>query len=441
MSRTFVNIPLAAALLALASVAAGADGQVPDEPTLPATLTLEGALRIARERAPDRALAEAAVATARAQVRTAGALPNPAASFTAGWSSQCDQPGCNHPSYIAGLGDQGAVATLLTGQRGLALDAAEQGLRGAEATRLDSARNLDFQVKQQFVNTALAARVMRFSRDEAALGGETVVLARRRYEAGAISDADVARLEVLHMQMEQLADKSEQAFEQARTALAQLLGVRHGAAAFTVEPGATTTALPPPQLVGATLASLTEEARNRRPDLAAARAQLEQARFQASLARRQVIPQFQLQAQYQQQGSSGGGWFTPPTASVGLSIPLPVLYQQQGQIGQADAGVLSADASVAKVESQVLADVATAFATLQTSQRSAQRSEQKLLPRSRDARSLVQIQYDKGAASLLDYLDAQRTHITNEIDYLTSLATFWTAVFQLEQAVGTSYLP
>jgi hypothetical protein len=29
----------------------------------------------------------------------------------------------------------------------------------------------------------------------------------------------------------------------------------------------------------------------------------------------------------------------------------------------------------------------------------------------------------------------------NEIDYLTSLAAFWTAVFQLEQSVGTSYLP
>jgi cobalt-zinc-cadmium efflux system outer membrane protein len=53
----------------------------------------------------------------------------------------------------------------------------------------------------------------------------------------------------------------------------------------------------------------------------------------------------------------------------------------------------------------------------------------------------VEIQYQKGAASLLDYLDAQRTHLTNEIDYLAALATFWTAVFQLEQAVGASYVP
>jgi cobalt-zinc-cadmium efflux system outer membrane protein len=442
MSTKSVRHLLAAALLALSARASGADAPpVPASPELPSVLTLSDALRIARERAPERTVAEAAVRTARAQVQAAGALPNPSASFMVGWSSQCDQPGCTQPSFVAGLGDQGAVAFLVTGQRGLALDAAGQGLRGAEATRQDSVRNLDFQVKQQFVNTAVGHRALVFARDQVKLSQETVALARKRFEAGAISDADVARLEVLQMQMEQLSDRAEQGYEQARALLAQLLGVRHGAPAFAVDPGVTATAIPPPQLVGATLAALGEEARSLRPDLAAARAQLEQARFQASLARRQVIPQFQLQAQYQQQGSPGGGWFTPPTASVGLSVPIPVLYQQQGQIGQADAGVLSAEASVAKLEAQVLADVTTAFATLQTSQRSAQRSEQKLLARSRDARSLVQIQYNRGAASLLDYLDAQRTHLMNEIDYLTSLAAFWTAVFQLEQSVGTSYLP
>jgi cobalt-zinc-cadmium efflux system outer membrane protein len=409
-------------------------------PDLPATLTLGDALRIARERAPDRAIAEAAVDFARAQVKGAGALPNPAVSFMAGWSSQCTDPGCNHPSYVAGLGDQGAVAALVTGQRGLAIDAAEQGLRGAESVRLDVHRNLDFQVKQQFVNTAVAARALGVARDEASLAGESVVLARKRREAGAISDADVARLEVLHMQIEQLADRAAQSAEQARAALAQLLGLRTGSPTFAIEPGPTATALPPSPLADASLESLTAQALSVRPDLAAARAQVEQARFQASLARRQVIPQFQLQAQYQQQGAPGG-WFTPPTASVGLSVPLPILYQQQGQIGQADAAVLSAEALVAKVEAQVVADVGSAYAAYQASRRSAQRAEQRLLPRSKDARDLVRVQYAKGATSLLDYLDAQRTHLVNEIDYLTSLGAFWTAVFQLEQAVGASYLP
>ena len=433
-------IDLAVAALLVLSAAVHAEPATSPPPDLPATLTLQDALRIARERAPDRAIAEASVATARAQVRTAGALPNPLVSFMAGWTSQCDQAGCNVPSFVAGLGDQGAVAMLVTGQHGLAVDAAEQGVRGAESSREDVRRNLDFQVKQQFVNTAVAARALAVARDEATLAGETVKLARKRREAGAISDADVARLEVLHMQIEQLADRAVQSLEQARAALGQLLGVRSGAPVFSVEPGPTATALPPAELAEAALPALSSQAISSRPDLAAARAQVEQARFQAALARRQVIPQFQLQAQYQQQGSPSG-WFTPPTASVGLSVPLPVLYQQQGQIGLADAAVVAAEATVAKIEAQVVADVGSAFAAYQASRRSAQRAELRLLPRSRDARDLVQIQYTKGATSLLDYLDAQRSHLTNEIDYLTSLGAFWTAIFQLEQAIGASYLP
>jgi len=47
----------------------------------------------------------------------------------------------------------------------------------------------------------------------------------------------------------------------------------------------------------------------------------------------------------------------------------------------------------------------------------------------------------KGAASLPDYLDTQRSRILQEIEYLTTLQTFWTAVFQLDRAVGVSFVP
>ena len=49
---------------------------------------------------------------------------------------------------------------------------------------------------------------------------------------------------------------------------------------------------------------------------------------------------------------------------------------------------------------------------------------------------MIQLQYEKGAASLLEFIDAQRTFITNNIEALNDLADYWTAVFLLEQAVG-----
>lgn len=411
-----------------------------DAQQVPAELTFDDAVRIARERSPDVALADASVAAARAQARIAGALPNPAASFMAGWSSQCGDPGCNLPAYVATLGDQGAVAFLVTGQRGLAVDAAGEGVRAAEAGRLDALRNLEFAVKRQFVTTSVAFRGVVFGRHEARRAREAVELGRRRQAAGEITANDLSRLSLLLLQVEQAIDQAEFGHEQARLLLAQLLGMQDGAPAFDVVPGLILSADPPAALATATLPALLAEARQRRPDLVVARAQLDAARASAALARRKVIPQFQLQAQYAQQGATGG-WFTPPTASVGLSVPLPVLDQQQGQVGAADAAVTAAEASLRKAEAQVAADVGTAFAAFQASRKQARRAEQELLALSRDVRDTVGEEYAKGTASLLDYLDTQRSRIRNEVEYLGTLQEFWTAVFQVERAVGTTYLP
>ncbi|MGA8891608.1 MAG: TolC family protein [Anaeromyxobacteraceae bacterium] len=424
---------LSALLTALASA-------VPPPPDVPAALTFEDAVRIARDRNPDMALAEAALAIARSQARAAGQLPNPAASFMAGWSSQCGDPGCREPVFAAGLGDQGAVAALVTGQRGLALDAGAQSVRSAEAARQDARRTLEFEVKRQFVATSVAWQGVDFAQREVAHAREAVLRARRRRDAGEIPAGDIARLEVLLLQVEQGLERGMLVHEQARLALAQLLGMHDGAPAFTVVTGPTGSADPPARLAAATLPDLLALARERRPDLAAARASLEAARSAAELARRRLIPAFQLQAQYTQQGAPGA-WFTPPTTSFGISLPLPVLYQQQGEIGVADAGVAAAEATVAKVEGQIAVDVATSLAAFQATRRSARRAEERLLVLTRESRETVGLAYAQGTASLLDYLDTQRTRLANEVEYLRILQAFWTSVFEVERAVGTSFVP
>ena len=147
----------------------------------------------------------------------------------AGWSSQCGDPGCNRPTYVATLGDQGAVAFLVTGQRGLALDAAGEGVRAAEAGRLDALRNLEFAVKRQFVVTAVSWRGVEFGRREAQRAREAVELGRRRQAAGEITANDLSRLSLLLLQVEQALDQAEFGHEQARILLAQLLGMQDGA--------------------------------------------------------------------------------------------------------------------------------------------------------------------------------------------------------------------
>jgi cobalt-zinc-cadmium efflux system outer membrane protein len=63
--------------------------------------------------------------------------------------------------------------------------------------------------------------------------------------------------------------------------------------------------------------------------------------------------------------------------------------------------------------------------------------EGRLLERAARARSLVELQYQKGAASLLEYLDAQRTYVSTKGEYIQDLAAYWNAIFQIEAATAT----
>jgi cobalt-zinc-cadmium efflux system outer membrane protein len=64
-----------------------------------------------------------------------------------------------------------------------------------------------------------------------------------------------------------------------------------------------------------------------------------------------------------------------------------------------------------------------------------------LLERAARARDLVRLQYEKGAASLFELLDAQRTFLGTQNEYLQTLNDYWIAVFQLEQATGLELYP
>ena len=59
----------------------------------------------------------------------------------------------------------------------------------------------------------------------------------------------------------------------------------------------------------------------------------------------------------------------------------------------------------------------------------------------RESRDISEYAYKRGAASLLDYLDSERTYRANQLAYRQALASYMTALEQMRQAVGTRILP
>jgi cobalt-zinc-cadmium efflux system outer membrane protein len=63
------------------------------------------------------------------------------------------------------------------------------------------------------------------------------------------------------------------------------------------------------------------------------------------------------------------------------------------------------------------------------------------LKQAQDSRDISEYAYKRGAASLLDFLDAQRSYRSTQLAYRQALASYMTALEQVKEAVGTRHLP
>ncbi len=399
----------------------------------PPPLTLEDALRIFRTSGFDLLVANAAIEAARADARVAAAIPNPSLSLSRGSTSTYDPAqcsGCSNRSLSAAVSDQ-AISDLVSGRRRLRAAVARGGVDIATQTRADVERTLEFTVKQQLLAAELAKKALDYARQSEELAKQTFALVRKRYDAGAISEADVARADVQRLEAEQAVDSAVRALGTAKSELAFLLGGRED---IDVADDLTRSAASE-RLQALTVDEVRAQAFAHRPDLAAAHSQVQRAQSAVDLARRLRVPDFSPSLQYSQEGR-GQNALQPPTVTLGLSLPLPLFYWHRGEVARAESDLRAQQILRDKVAAQVNADVTSSFAALTGARSREQRIESQLLPQAGRARDLVRLQYEKGAASLFEFLDAQRTYVATQNESLQTLNDYWMAIFQLEQATG-----
>lgn len=424
-----------------ATVAQPASAEVLTAPAF--TLTLDEALLRFRSQGFELLLADAAVQSAHGDEMQAAGVPNPVLSasvltvFGLPKDAPMPDPGPRGVGINALLSD-GALSDVLSGKRGLRLQAARAARAAAQLNRTDAQRVLEFQLRQQYLAVAQLQLAREFAREVVQAAAQTAELNRLRLKAGAISEAEQAKTDTALLDAEQRLDELGQRQRLAQIELLFLLGSRGPVPEISVD----TTLMErrtPRQTLGLGRDQLLQLALQNRPDLRAADLQIDRAEATVRLMRRLNVPDFQVQVGYTQQGS-GVSAVQPPTLSTGLAVTLPLFYQRQGERARAAAELSAQKILHDQATARVLSEVESAYVTLQTSQRLLQRMESQLLERAKRARDLAQIQYQKGAASLLEYLDAQRTYISVHFDYLHQRMGYWVALFQLEQAVGAELL-
>jgi len=63
------------------------------------------------------------------------------------------------------------------------------------------------------------------------------------------------------------------------------------------------------------------------------------------------------------------------------------------------------------------------------------------LQESREIRDKVSFSYSHGAASLLEFLDAQKSYRDTQVAYIGLVGSYWSVLAQLSLAVGQEVIP
>jgi cobalt-zinc-cadmium efflux system outer membrane protein len=371
------------------------------------TLTLADAKTAAFQHNWDLLAAKSGIDAAQAQLIVAKEFPNPTANVGVtkiGFydASTTEGNGLWHRSYDT----VAAVSQLIeiAGKRHDRQAAGRAGILGARARFHDAKRTLDQGVTKAYVAALLAGENMSALRESAGLLNHEAEIGQARLKAGDLSDSDFKQIQVNAGQFELQADAAAAAALQARIQVEILLGVRQPKGQWTpgdkLEQLAAVTPMPAQPPEGAL-----------RPDVLAAQADLRGGEFNLKLQKALRIPDPTFTIQYEHEPQPPG----PPadnTVGLGVSFPLPLWNLNRGNISAAQASVAQYQDALGKAAAQASADAATAQSEYDEAAARLRRYQTTILDQSAKVRASVSFAFEKGAATLVDFLEAQRTDNT-----------------------------
>ncbi|MGH9675855.1 MAG: TolC family protein, partial [Candidatus Acidiferrum sp.] len=129
------------------------------------------------------------------------------------------------------------------------------------------------------------------------------------------------------------------------------------------------------------------------------------------------------------------------TGAFFFNIQLPIFDRNQGEIARTRFVITQSEQLANETSQQVLTDVVDAYGALKSNDQIVQLYRGGYVDQARQSRDISEYAYKRGAASLLDFLDAERTYRANQLAYRQALAGYMTALEQMRQAVGTRNLP
>lgn len=291
----------------------------------------------------------------------------------------------------------------------------------------DAERTLAFNVGQQFVSVLVAESTLQFALQDLKDFQDEVNISEAQLKAGAISEGDYLKIKLQLLQFQTDVSSARLAKAQALVSLRELLGYDAVPENFDVMGDLAY------QPVHAKLEDLQVMALQQRPDYRAAELGITAAQSQIQLAKANA--KVDVNGTYDFTHVSGEN-----AASIFANFELPIFNRNQGEIARTRYALTQAQEQQQSASDTVLSDVANAYQALRSNDEIVELYTSGYIKQAQDSRDISEYAYKRGAASLLDYLDAARSYRAAQLAYRQALGSYMTALEQLKEAVGTRNL-
>ena len=360
----------------------------------------------------------------RANETTAYLRPNPNFSILA---DQIDPfPGGPHHSTFGFLLSVAAVSYLHERQhkRELRLESTQKATGIAVSGQADLERTLIFDLRMAFIQTLQEKAVLDLAKENLTYYDHVLDVNRDRYKVGAIAQVDLDRLELQRVQYESDLQTAEVNLRTAKIQLLALLNDRTPVEQFDVTgPFAFSHQITP-------LDDVRQRALDTRRDLRAALESVDKAKtdHRLAVANGSTDPTFGFDV----------GRNPPIDQYIGfsVSIPLRIFDRNQGEKLRTQLDIDRSEKLMEAARAQVFSDVDSAYATVTSTVVLLQPYKDRYLQQASRIRDTIAFSYEHGAASLLDFLNAQADYRSVQVNYLNLVAAYLDAANQLNLAVG-----
>jgi outer membrane protein, heavy metal efflux system len=319
------------------------------------------------------------------------------------------------------------------GKRELRLQGAKQSTEIAKSSYSDQERGLLFTLRAAFVQVLQAKAFLDNAKENLSYWDHEIGVDKVRLSAGDIAQIDLDRLVLQRAQFESDFETATVNLRTAKIQLLTLLNDRTPIDQFDVTG---------PYQFNETLSAIDDfrsAALAARPDLKEALQNVDLAKVNHKLAvsNGSTDPTYSVWVTH---NPSFNNPFDNNTIGASVSIPLRIFDRNQGEKARTQIDISRNEKLVDAARAGVFSDVDSAYATVQSTINLLKPYRDQYLKLADQVRERVSFSYQNGGASLIDFLDAEKSYRDTKLAYINLIASYLTAAAQMNQAVGREIL-